>query len=196
MQTARVVRFGIVIEGKGEVEAAPLLMRRICHEICGVFNVHTARPIRITKTTLVREGELERAVRLAELAIGPADPIIILVDADDDCPAELGPALKTRALSVVQRRGIATIVPKHEFESWFPAAARSLAGKRGLSHDLEPPDNPRCKEWLRGKMVPGRAYSPTVDQAALAAEMDLAQARLSRSFDRFVREIERLIYDV
>jgi len=200
VQTARVVRFGIVIEGKGEVEAAPLLIRRICHEICGVFNVHTARPIRITKTTLVREGELERAVRLAELAMGPADPIIILVDTDDDCPAELGPALKTRALSVVQRRGIATIVPKHEFESWFLAAARSLAGKRGLSHDLEPPENPEgirgAKEWLRGKMVPGRAYSPTVDQAALAAEMDLAQARLSRSFDSFVREIERLIYDV
>jgi len=122
------------------------------------------------------------------------------LDADDDCPAILGPAIKSRALSVVQGHGIATIVPKHEFENWFLAAARSLAGKRGLREDIEPPENPEAirgaKEWLSRNMNPGRAYSPTVDQAALAAWMDLAEARLSRSFNRFVRERERLILSV
>lgn len=42
-------------------------------------------------------------------------------------------------------------------------------------------------------MVPGRKYSPSVDQAALVAAMDMTAARPCRSFDRLCREIERLV---
>jgi hypothetical protein len=35
------VNFAFVIEGKGEVEAIPLLIRRICSEILGFFDFKT-----------------------------------------------------------------------------------------------------------------------------------------------------------
>ena len=132
MQEWNAARFGIVIEGHGEVEAVPLLIRRIGYEICGL-NVQTTRPVRITKTSLVRPGELERAIRLAQRNAGPSGPVVVILDADKDCPALLGPDLKARALPIAQGHHVAIIIPKMEFESWFLAAASSLAGKRGCA---------------------------------------------------------------
>jgi hypothetical protein len=40
-------------------------------------------------------------------------------------------------------------------------------------------------------MVPGKAYSPTVDQPSLASKFDLNAARRAPSFDKMCREIER-----
>jgi hypothetical protein len=37
-----------VIEGQGEVEAVPLLVRRICHEIHSDFSIQTSHPVRLT----------------------------------------------------------------------------------------------------------------------------------------------------
>ena len=196
MQELNVVRFGIVIEGHGEVEAVPLLIRRIGNEICGL-PVQTTRPVRITKTSLVRPGGLERAIRLAQRNAGPLGPVVVMLDADNDCPARLGPDLKARALPIAQGQHVAIVIPKMEFESWFLAPASSLAGKRGLRPDLTAPQNPEeirgAKEWLSRGMIRGRAYSPTVDQAPLAAGIDLVAARVCHSFDRFVREISRLL---
>jgi hypothetical protein len=194
---SKVVRFGIVVEGQGEVDAVPLLIRRIGNEICGAFHLQTTRPVRITKTKLIRPGELERALQLAVLAAGPDSPIVVMLDADEDCPGVLGPDLLLRALPIVRGRGVTVVLPKHEFESWFLAAARSLAGKRGLRESLEPPEKPEeirgAKEWLSRNMIAGRIYSPTVDQATLVAGMDLTAARTCQSFERFVREMRRLI---
>jgi hypothetical protein len=122
-------------------------------------------------------------------------PILVVLDADEDCPAVLGPSLKSRALAITH--DVSIVIPKYEFETWFLAAARSLRGKRGLHDGLLPPADPEgirgAKEWLTRNMVPGRKYSSSVDQAALAAGMDLTAARSCRSFDRLCYEIERLI---
>jgi hypothetical protein len=42
-------------------------------------------------------------------------------------------------------------------------------------------------------MTAGRRYSPSVDQAALVAGMDLSSARSCKSFDRLCREVARLL---
>jgi hypothetical protein len=192
-----IVHIGIVVEGKGEVGAFPLLIRRICNELLGRFALQTTPPVRITKSKLLRDGELERAVRLASINNNSRGPILVLLDADEDCPAILGPQLRSRALKLVEAESISIVIPKYEFESWFLAAAKSLAGKRGLREGLLPPLEPEiirgAKEWLSSNMVSGRKYSPSVDQAAFVAGMDLAAARGCKSFDRLCREIERLV---
>lgn len=85
----------------------------------------------------------------------------------------------------------------YEFETWFLAAAKSLGGRKGLSAELEPPPHPEtirgAKEWLSRNMVLARKYSPSVDQAALVAVMDLTAAKSCKSFARLCREIQRMV---
>jgi hypothetical protein len=123
--------------------------------------------------------------------------VIIFLDADDDCPATLGGILKSQASAIMQPENVSVIIPKSEFEVWFVSAAQSLRGVRGLSEGLAIPSDPEAirgaKEWLSRNMSPGRKHSPSVDQVALAAKMDLEAARSCRSFARLCREIRRLI---
>ena len=146
------VKFAFVIEGKGEVEAIPLLIRRICTDILGFYAFKTTRPVRIPRSTLVRPGELERAIRLAQTAADGRGPVFVVLDADEDAPCELGPRLKARALMIAHASRLSIVIPKYEFETWFLAAAESLGGCRGLWHGIEPPPSPEAirgaKEWL------------------------------------------------
>ncbi len=75
------------MEGYGELEAVPLLVRRLLPEAT------TTKPFRLTKSNISKPGELERAVRGAFLSNGSNGPVLVVLDADDDCPATLGPQL-------------------------------------------------------------------------------------------------------
>jgi hypothetical protein len=186
-----------VVEGHGDRQAVPVLIRRIAAEICGVHDVQVQPPLRIPRDRLIKPGEIERAVTLAAARVAPDGGILVVIDADDDCPAELGPSLLRRARTARSDVDIAVVVAKREYESWLIAAAPSLAGARGLPPELETPGDPEgvrgAKEWLRRRMGPGRTYSETTDQAALTARLDLDAARASRSFRRCIREVMRLV---
>jgi hypothetical protein len=192
-----ILHFGFVIEGQGEVAAVPLLIRRICNELLGFYALQTTAPVRVTKSRLLREGELERAVQLAMLQNGGRGPILVILDADEHCPAQLGPSLISRVLPLAARHGAAIIIPEYEFETWFLASAESLGGKRGLREGLTPPLHPEtirgAKEWLNRNMAPGQKYSPTIDQAALVALMDLNAAKSCKSFARLYRVLAGLV---
>jgi hypothetical protein len=93
---------------------------------------------------------------------------------------------------------ISFVLVHREYESWFLAAAESLAGKRRLATELVAPEIPEsirdAKGWLSQHIQgPGR-YSPTQDQAALSASLDLKRAHAkSRSFRKFWKEIEAIV---
>jgi len=93
-----------IVEGHGEREAVPLLVRRIAESLPTPVYVDAPPAIRIPRTKLVRVGELERAVTLAGMRIAETQPgaggVLVLIDADDDCAARLGPELLERARSV------------------------------------------------------------------------------------------------
>jgi hypothetical protein len=190
------IRIGLVVEGKGEVEAFPLLLRRILEEN-QIWDIEFKRPVRLDRGKLVKEPELDRAVRLAIELNQRQGPVLVCADADDDCPAVLGPRLK----AVAQRSAgddvpVIVILANREFETWFLAGASSLCGKAGLRPSLQFVDEPEsvrgAKEWLTKNMSSGRIYSPTVDQARLTALLDISAARRSASFDRCCREILRV----
>jgi hypothetical protein len=79
--------------------------------------------------------------------VGPSGGILVLLDADDDCPAELAPALLNRARSARPDRRVSVVLAKREFEAWFLASAQSLAGRFSSPADMEAPDDP---EGVRG----------------------------------------------
>jgi len=187
-----------IVEGDGEVEAVPLLIRRIARESYPDVAINViSPPIRIPRDKLVKADELERAVELAARQAGRGGAILVLIDSDDDCPAQVGPALLERAHAARTDFPIGVVLAKCEFEAWFLAAAESLRGRRGLRTDLVRPVDPEAirdaKGWIRDRMPDGRKYRETLDQPAFSAVFDLSAARSSDSFDKYYREVVRLI---
>lgn len=190
------VRIGCIVEGHGECESVPILIRRIARRLDPGLAVAIPHPVRVPKSRLLRPGELERAVDLAAMSVHGNGGILVILDSDDDCPAELAPALLARAQSARSDLPSAVVLPNKEFESWFLAAARSLRGQRGFPEDLEPPTEPEAirgaKEWL-GQRVRAGAYSSNVDQPSLTQVFNFDLARRAPSFDKCYREVIRLL---
>jgi hypothetical protein len=184
-----------IVEGDGEVRALPVLLRRIAQEL-QVWNIEVPTPYRMSRGKIVMAGGLENVVQAQAYRVADAGGVLVLLDADDDCPASLGPMLHERAVAARPDVPVAVVLANREYEAWFLASAASLAGHRGLSDPLEAPQDPErirgAKEWLR--RIGHCTYSPTTDQAALTARFDLKVARQnSPSFDKLWREVERLI---
>jgi hypothetical protein len=186
-----------IVEGHSEVASVPVLLRRIFHRR-RVFEdrIQVDRPIRVHRYGVPKEGQLERAIELA--ALRGCDAVLVLLDANSDCPAELGPALLRRARQA--RPGILAwvVIAKSEFESWFVGSIESLRGVRGIAADAMAPQRPEeirgAKEWLSNQMPQDRPYLETDDQPALADRFDLDAARTRcPSFDKFVRDVEEMI---
>lgn len=187
-----------VVEGDGEVVALPILLRRMVEIIEPGRVVDVRRPIRVNRGRMLKDGELERYVELAVRQHQQRGAVLVLLDADDDCAAKLGPALQERAQAQRPGSPIAVVLAVREFEAWFLAAAGSLAGRRGLPPDVGSPPSPEqirdAKGWLQARRTDGLAYAPTVDQPALAAVVDLPTVRANAgSFDKLWREVERLL---
>lgn len=192
------IRIACVVEGHGEVDAVPIVVRRIVKGIDPALTLWMPKPaIRIHRSKIVKPGEIENAVQLARLKMLGAGGVLVLIDADEECPATLGPSLLSRARAEHGDLPIAVVVAKNEFEAWFLAAATSLRGRQGLLENLNPPDYPEeitgAKEWLRSRMVDNRKYSPTIDQAELSRHFDLTMARQAPSFDKLYRDIYSLV---
>ena len=191
------VKIGCIVEGHGDVVAVPLLIRRIAAELHPDLVVETPRPIRVHRNQVVQADKLERRVELAAQRIGGQGAIFIVLDADDACPAQLGPELINRVSQTRSDLPIAVVLAKYEFEAWFLASAESLRGQRGLRDNIQPPNEPEAirgaKEWLTHRMEGSRTYSETHDQPALAALFDIEQARQADSFDKCYRDIVRLL---
>lgn len=187
-----------VVEGDGEVIALPKLLHRIAREL-GVYELQTPKPMRVPRSQLVKTGGIESAVQqVAHRVQGCAGGVLVLLDADDDCPASLGPDLLARACQARNDIEISVVLPSREYESWFLAAAYSLAGRhgfpKGMTSPPNPDDNPRdAKGWLTSQRGKPR-YKETVDQQPLSSSMDLSLARTnSPSFDKLYRDITRLL---
>lgn len=177
-----------IVEGHGEVTAVPLLIRRIVAIYAPEAYAHVAKPIRVKRDALVQAEGIESAIELAARQTGPADGVLVLLDADKDCPIEL---------ARTPDRAVRVVVAKCEFEAWFLAAAQSLSGRSGLPQSLDPAADPEAvrdaKGWLSARMERGQSYKPTVDQVALAQAIDLELARDgARSFRKFVKDVLEL----
>jgi len=191
------VRLASIVEGDGECEAIPVLVRRIALALDPGLIPLVQPVLRVPGSRLIKQGELERTVELAARKLGGQGGILIVLDCDDGCPAEDAPAFLNRAIAARRDLAISVVLAKREYEAWFLAAAESLRGQRGLPADLTAPADPEAirgaKEWLAERMPPSRGYSETSDQPALTAIFDMAAARRADSFDKCYREITRLL---
>jgi hypothetical protein len=186
-----------VVEGHGEVEALPALVRRIAESVGFVDDLQINPPIRVKSGSFIHDQDYFR--KYVALAAGKAaarnGSLLILLDCDDDCPATLGPALLQRARSVRTNVDIFVALAYREFETWFVTAAPSLEGRRGLPPGLKSPHDAAqirdAKGWLGERM--NTSYDPVIHQLEFARAFDLKLARANRSFDRLCRKIQSFL---
>lgn len=188
-------RIHAIGEGHGDAMAMPSLLWRILRHLDRqdrwLVNKMVAR---LPRSQLVQEASasphrtarvdgLEKALGLARAA--RADALVILADADDDCPATFGAS----AMSLIgERLPAAVVMAVREFEAWllhtFPVAERER-------HEIGRIDEIRDAKGALAKMVPG--YKPTMHQQELVRRIEVDDLRTrSPSFDKLVRDLERL----
>ena len=185
-----------IVEGHAEVDSVPILLRRIFAHL-GDSHIQVARPFRVKRNRVVKPDELERAISQTIRDRDNVGGIMVLMDSDDDCPAELGPQLVDRAKKATQLP-VSVILAQREFECWFLGSKESLRGINGIPEDAIAPLNPEsirgAKEHLTRNMARGRKYLEVDAQATFAEKFDLNTARrYCPSFDKFFREAEHLL---
>ncbi len=173
-----------IVEGPGDVAAVPVLLRRILHERSDRYDIGVLRPkMAKGKGGIVRR--LEDFLGYATITDGCA-AILVLVDADADCPKELGIELADRARATTV--GVPTVVvcAKREYESWF------LASDKDFNGDAEEYNG--AKQWLNRRVASGLTYKETKDQVRFSATMDIDAAfHASRSFRRLCNAVDELV---
>jgi hypothetical protein len=209
------LRIAPIVEGKGEVQCVPTLLRRIWKEIGGEY-AEILSPLHHPRSELIRRDGLRGAVEKASIILaGRSNPslpglVLVLLDSDEpddeNCPARLGPRLREFARGVDPRFGVSCVVANVEYETWFVASAESLIMqghlrlKPGEAIPGDPEGQRLRKRWIedryavKGVMRQNRQYKPTVDQLPMTRAMDLAACRAGApSFDKLCRELEKWI---
>ena len=122
-----------IVEGQGDVAAAPILLRRLAAE-AEAWNVQIARPHRRRRNRLSRMADFQNAVRVA-LLTPDCTGVLILFDADDDCPRECAPEFEAWAREASRDVPSAVVMANHEYEAWFLASMKSLRETRHVRAD-------------------------------------------------------------
>ncbi len=186
-----------IVEGHGEVDAVPELLRRLLHEHLNVFDIQVAKPFRVKRNQVVKSGILEARVAQATMKNAYAQAVLVLLDSDDDNPRDLWMDLVQRTWTPTPLPTAVVIIEK-TFECWFLGVKDSLRGVCGIRTNADPPPNPEQIRGPKGRLSSNmegiRAYSEVDDQVRLVNRMDirLCQDRC-QSFKYLVHCVESLV---
>jgi len=212
-------RLVLLVEGDGDVAAAPILAKRLLAEYAAFDAVILdERPFRVGEYSKISKNGFSDWRRLLAAAAKKKDcaACVLLLYGDsrvrvDDQPfcamrAARHLAAEARKVGGGVRFSVAIVFACMEFESWLIAGASSLVGKcfsdgrqviAKMTTEVPPaPESaPRdAKGWFRSAMGPG-GYSPTRDQAELTRLIDLnaIRSRPMRSFRRLESALAELV---
>jgi Domain of unknown function (DUF4276) len=203
-----------IVEGHGELTAVPALIRGWLRHRNYHAQVHVDGPIRAAGKGAIKaphneESELgvEHYIEYALLRDPAPDAIVVFLDADDDCPKDLGPALLARARRVVPKGfPIGVVVANREFEAWFLAAFPSARFRDALTaahFNLTRKSLPKgfhvegvrdCKRHI-ATLLGLAKFEETIHQEAIARLLPFttAMAGRSRSFRKLLSELHSLL---
>jgi hypothetical protein len=199
-------RIVLFVEGEGEAEALPKLVKRLLTEQNAwdaVFlDENTFRVGQVNKLLKNKYQEWKRKLQ-ASLKRRNVGGVLLVLDGDVKvggeafCAANVARSLASEAASTGGgvKFSVAVVFARQEYESWLIAGIQSLAGKqlpdgRVIAKDAKAPEgdleeSPRdAKGWFSGVIKGG--YKPTRDQAVLTQLVDL-QAIRSRNLKSFRR---------
>lgn len=176
------------VPGTGQQPAVTVLIARLLSRLqCGSLFPYP-RPWRMRSCgDFFAEGKLENVIR-AHKAFDDCIAVLVLVDLDDDCPGQEGPALADRVRDMEALPFSILVVCAHrEYECWFLASLESI--HPGYTY----PDDPESRRDAKGWLAREFGYREVRDQSSYtrALDIDLAWTR-SRSFRRLHKAFEEL----
>jgi hypothetical protein len=122
-----------IVEGDGEMEAVPILLRRILHDKLEAYDWRVGLPKKAHGLTTLRK-KLPNFIRYAQIE-PEATHILIILDLDDGCPMVEAQALAEEIRLLAPNLPVAVVFAHREYEAWFLASLPSLAGRNGLPPD-------------------------------------------------------------
>lgn len=206
-----IVYIAPIVEGHAEQRCVERLLHRIWKELLHrPERLQVLEPFRASRDALVHRNGVELTqtvekvfVKLQAKARRDTESrslLLLLLDAEGECPAQLAPRLLAAATAGRTDAVLACVLAKRMLENWIVAGAATLAGVNGLPHPLQLPNDPEDRNgaaWLEEQLRSRnqkRSYKKTTDAALFVQKMDLEQCRnLSPSFDKLCRELARFL---
>lgn len=138
-----------IVEGHGEIDAVPLLLRKVLHEELHIFDLQIANPYRLPRSKIGKFGsELASAIKLGGLKIaGTRGGVMIIADADDDCPADMHALFVEFCRENAFGFPVAFVLANREYEAWLIACGQAMRGHNSVRDDAYSHNDP---ETIRG----------------------------------------------
>ena len=192
-----------IVEGPGDVAAFPPLLVKILQQVncrSDVIVAHGKGSVVNAQNKQKLEKHLEKFLRHAQNK-PDCGAIIVLVDADDDCPVIRFEQMTHRCCQAGLQVPVQVVYAHRMYESWFLASIETIRGRHGISEEaslevaVETVGSP--KKWLSDRMPHGSTYKETTHQVSLSKEIDLDMAcEKSRSFRRLCHALEQLVAEI
>ena len=199
-----------IVEGQTEAGCIERLLQRIWEMLAVPFRLQVLPSSRgkrnalldLAKPNLAHKVEEAHAKLARRLRVDSSSRglLLLLLDAEDDCPAELAPKLLAAAKNARSDVDISCVLAKRMLENWILGGASKLAAVNGLPDILPARDQFEDRNgavWLGEQLrsrEPKRKYKKTVDAQQFVQAMNLTECRANcPSFDKLCRELETRI---
>jgi hypothetical protein len=197
-----------IVEGQTEAGCIERLLHRVWMELLAApLRLQVLPPSRGKRDALIHPERPDLAEKIEEAHAKLAsrlrrDPsarglLLLLLDAEGDCPKELAPRLLKTARQVRSDTDISCVLAKRMLENWIVAGASTLAGVNDLPNPLPARDQFEDRSgvtWLEAQLRSKsmtRKYKKTADAEAFIRVMALQECRENApSFDKLCRELE------
>ena len=194
------MRLTVIAEGDGDKPAIGVMLRRLPSLYEDLAQVQAGVVYSaLGRSNLTKDYGIERFFR--SIALGH-DAVLVLLDADQDCPLTLAADLAARMQACALGVPAAVVCANQAFESWFLADLESVRGVtvKGrvlLQPTAEVDESPELivnpKRRLCELLVPNEYYKESSDQPALADLVDLKRVAAGcRSFCRLISGLRDL----
>lgn len=185
-----------IVEGHGEVQAAPILLRRTLQEI---FSINSAEivPQRRQGINALEASNWANFKRYLATAYYEESPILWMLDADDFCPCDKLRDIYSAALEMEVQQPIGFCFWHREFETIFLHDTNALS-KTLKCAPIPGPESPQAirdaKRWISSQFPPNSCYKETLHQAKITSRLDFdLLSECYNDFRHYLRVVEWLI---
>lgn len=186
---------GLVIEGHGENGAVQALVKKLLKrdKVYGL-RVDTDA-YRMSADQMTNDKKMSKV--MATMRTRGAGAVLIVRDADDECPVTLASSIIAAATRVAPDIPVEVVIADREYETWLLSSVETLRPFPTILDSVEWDADWERKRDAKGEltrlMSKGNSYKPTTNQKSFTELLDLELVETrSRSFRKMVKAFRSL----